>query len=139
MDGGINLYAYVGGDPLNLYDFMGLLVTNDSDVSIWVKPEDNTKKPLKIKPGGQYPDPVDAVTYPRMTGGQSVYKITDPYADSNITVYCGGVNLPGPDGINWAAGGGTLKEPPDSGWKDIFKKADSGQGCEDSCELPLSP
>jgi len=34
LEGGVNLYAYVGGDPVNKFDFMGLTESDGSELGI---------------------------------------------------------------------------------------------------------
>lgn len=44
MDGGVNLYAYVDGNPLNHFDFLGLHphAQDESEIDHWHRPEPPT-------------------------------------------------------------------------------------------------
>jgi|GEM_PF-2335775 len=146
ISGGVNLYAYCGNDPGNFVDLLGLAVYNNSDVTIWVKPEKDMpgikikgNDAYPIKPGGCWPSGQDGIAVPTVRPGE-VYKNvtgTDVTVNKDGTVNwstdAGGV-------IDWAeqtggqiARGGWKKKdwqdklhkrkPPDDGWDKLFKKS----------------
>lgn len=119
----MNRYVYVANNPVRSVDPLGLIVQNKTGQTICVKPEESPPYVVQVPPGACYNHPVDGVSYPNGRGGQDVYKVTNPYNDSDINVTGDGVDLPGPDCVNEAGGGGTKKTPPDDGWKPLFNCA----------------
>lgn len=104
----------------------GVIVDNQSDSSIFVKPEDNTKEVVEIKAGEKKEILIDGICIPSFHLGR-VFKVAD---DIGVTVSKKGDVLPTimgrhskmVDEINNFMGGRWLTERPDDGWMEIFKK-----------------
>ncbi|HBE03125.1 MAG TPA: hypothetical protein DC049_11720 [Spirochaetia bacterium] len=127
--GEIKWYTYCKNNPIIFSDSFGFDVKNNTDETIYVLPE-NGGKPVPVEPGGTYEGGVDAVSVPNGNGGQDVYKVTDPFSDSNLEVNIGDLDFPGPDiiteTINEVGGGGELDPGNHDPYFDNIIKVSSG-------------
>ena len=134
IEGGLNQYAFVGDNPVNRVDPLGLLmiVNGTTNITIYVKPETGVTA-VAVSPGGVYWGNVDGFSVPMPWQPQAVYKVSDPYGILwPIWVKNGKIDFFGPNSfhgcLNSLIGGGFLTNSPDCGWTNLFNAA-SGQGC----------
>jgi len=59
-----NLNAYVGNDPINWIDPFGLIVVNNEDWPIFVKPESGSEEIGILPPGHTWPGSPDGIKFP---------------------------------------------------------------------------
>ncbi len=102
---------------------------NNTNATIWIKPENNSLSPMSLAPGQSTTMRVDGVTHPSYPG--QVFKVRTGFdtafgieANRNgVIVGANSALWPLPAELNYLLGGGWLTAPPDACWNDIFNKA----------------
>jgi RHS repeat-associated protein len=102
---------------------------NNTNATIWVKPEDNSLSPISLAPGKSTTIRVDGVTHPSYPG--QVFKVRSGFDilfgieanQDGVIVGANSALWPLPAEANYLFGGGWLTAPPNAGWNDIFNRA----------------
>jgi RHS repeat-associated protein len=131
-----NLYEYVLGDPVNITDYSGLDVTNNTPNVIYVK-EESSGKTHAVKPGETYKGPHDGFAAPHAKPGE-VYKTVDNVdavaTGASCEVSWSGGNMK--DKAKQIGGGGWqdedwlkgLQADGDHGWDELFAQSNPDGG-----------
>jgi RHS repeat-associated protein len=140
--GGMNLYAFVGNNPVNWVDPWGLAIINYSDYEVYYKPEE-TEFAFPIRPRTTYGGTQDGFAIPCLYSGQVFKTVTGVdviiHEDSSIELIAksekqavGQSAIGGWKNLEWNL---FLKEvEKDFGWDALFEKSlkASKEICEES-------
>jgi RHS repeat-associated protein len=122
--GGMNLYAFVGNNPVNWVDPWGLKIDNSKcNKPVYYKHEDSIE-PLVVKPKTKYKgrqdgaiEPSTGDVYKTAGKGWLPFSLDDIWLDENCTIH----------DVNKTIGGGKKDEEfrkAHEDWEPLFKKAD---------------
>lgn len=107
-------------------------VDNQSDHTIYVKPEDGSAA-VEVRPGGVYPGRHDGISAPHIRNGQ-VLKTSD-YVGATVTNSGIETTVPGLQHFSTTegvTGSEWLDSPPDAGWNSLFDTSNQNPEDDDS-------